>query len=196
VVTTAEGGAVTTRNAELRERLRQFRNHGLVGDPEQLEQDEGGWHREQQVLGFNYRLSGVHSALGTSQLSKLAGFVDRRNAIAERYRESLADLEQIELPPQAPGGSLHAYHLFIIRHRAGAEARRRLYEGLHERGIRAQVHYVPVYLHPYYRDAYGYEPGLCPEAERYYAGCVTLPCFPALTDEEQRTVIEAVRELA
>ncbi len=93
---------------------------------------------------------------------------------------------KIELPPEAPGGSLHAYHLFVVRHRDGAEARRRLYDGLRERGIRAQVHYVPVYLHPYYRDAFGYEPGLCPEAERYYAGCLSLPCFPALTDEEQQ----------
>ena len=180
----------------MRERLRQFRNHGFVSDPERLDPDQGGWYREQQVLGFNYRLSGLHCALGTSQLAKLAGFVARRNAIAEHYRESLADVEKIELPPEAMEGSLHAYHLFVVRHRDGAKARRRLYDGLHERGIRVQVHYVPVYWHPYYRDAFGYQPGLCPEAERYYAGCLSLPCFPALTDEEQQTVIETVRELA
>jgi perosamine synthetase len=196
VITTAEGGAVTTRSAEVRERLRQFRNHGFVSDPERLGRDEGGWYREQQALGFNYRLSGLHCALGSSQLAKLAGFVARRNAIAERYRESLGDLDQLELPPAATTGSLHAYHLFIVRHRDGAEARRRLYDGLHERGILAQVHYSPVYWHPYYSETFGYGPGLCPEAERYYAGCLSLPCFPALSEEDQRTVIDAVRELA
>lgn len=195
-ITTAEGGAVTTRSAEVRERLRQFRNHGFVSDPERLDRGEGGWYHEQHSLGLNYRLSGLHSALGSSQLAKLASFVARRNAIAERYREALADVDQIELPPEATRGSLHAYHLFVVRHRDGAEARRRLYDGLHERGILAQVHYIPVYWHPYYRDTFGYEPGLCPEAERYYAGCLSLPCFPALSDEEQRTVIDAVQELA
>jgi perosamine synthetase len=195
-ITTAEGGAVTTRNAEVRERLREFRNHGFVSDPNWLDRDEGAWYREQRALGFNYRLSGLHSALGTSQLTKLPDFVARRNAIAEHYREALADVDQIELPPEATRGSLHAYHLFVVRHRDGAKARRRLYDGLHERGIRAQVHYIPVYWHRYSRDTYGYEPGLCPEAERYYSGCLSLPCFPALSRDEQHTVIDAVRELA
>ncbi len=195
-ITTAEGGAVTTRDAELRDRLRQFRNHGFVHDPKRLGRDEGGWYHEQQVLGFNYRLSGVHCALGSSQLAKLADFVARRNQIADRYRQSLADLDRLALPPAAPRGSLHAYHLFIVRHRHGAQARRRLYDGLRERGILVQVHYIPVYWHPYYREAFGYEAGLCPEAERYYAGCLSLPCFPALSEQEQSTVIDAVRELA
>ena len=134
-ITTGEGGVVTTRKGELRDRLRQFRNHGLVRDPEQLEQDEGGWYLEQQVLGFNYRLSDVHSALG-----------------ARSSRSSRASWPGVTRSPSATGshsrtssrssflrrhrGSLHAYHLFIIRHRDGAKARRRLYDGLHDRGIR------------------------------------------------------------
>ncbi len=100
------------------------------------------------------------------------------------------------LAPAAPEGSRHAYHLFVIHHRDGAPARRALFDALHERGVLVQVHYVPVYRHPYYRETYGYAEGLCPEAERYYAGCISLPCFPDLSVEDQDTVIAAVRELA
>jgi dTDP-4-amino-4,6-dideoxygalactose transaminase len=89
---------------------------------------------------------------------------------------------------------VHAYHLFIVRHRDGAAARRRLYEALHAAEILVQVHYIPVYWHPYYRRSYGYEHGLCPEAERYYAGCLSLPCFPTLTEAEQDRVLEVLRE--
>jgi dTDP-4-amino-4,6-dideoxygalactose transaminase len=195
-VTSAEGGIVTTGDPELRDRLLSFRNHGLVRDPEKLrERDQGGWYYEQQELGFNYRLSDVHSALGRSQMGKLDRFIEARNAIAERYREWLAEVEQLELAPAAPSGSLHAYHLFVVRHREGAAARRRLYDGLREREILAQVHHVPVHLHPWYRDRYGYGPGLCPEAESYYAGCLSLPCFPDLSEADQRRVVEAVKEL-
>jgi perosamine synthetase len=195
-VTTAEGGVVTTRRLELAERLRLFRSHGLTKDPEALERHDGGWYQEQHELGFNYRLTDVHAALGISQMRKLERFVLRRNEIAARYRELLADVAEIELPPEAPSGSRHAHHLFVIRHRQGADARRALYDGLHQRGILAQVHYPPVHLHPWYRRTYGYGPGLCPVAEALYEGFISLPCFPTLTDEEQVLVAGAVRDLA
>lgn len=195
-ITSAEGGMVTTRDSELRERLLAFRNHGFTTDRKQLSREEGAWYYEQQALGFNYRLSDVHSALGRSQLPKLSNFIAQRNEIADRYREWLADIEELELPPAASEGTLHAYHLFVIRHLDGAGARRQLYEGLHERGILAQVHYIPVYWHPYYRETFGYARGLCPEAERYYAGCLSLPCYPALSEREQRVVVDAVHELS
>jgi perosamine synthetase len=238
-ITTGEGGMVTTRRAELAERLRAFRTHGMVaGPPAQVASapgggpwtpaadapgggppvpaadapgggappetpeaesrwwQQGGWYYEQRELGFNYRLTDVQSALGRSQLRKLERFVARRNELAARYRELLAGVEQLELPPAAPAGHRHAHHLFVVRHRGGAEARRRLYDGLRERGVLAQVHYLPVYLHPWYRSTYGYAEGLCPAAERYYAGCLSLPCFPALTDGQQERVAAAVRALA
>ena len=195
-VTTGEGGVITTRDEGLRDALREFRSHGMTHDPDRLEHRDGGWTMEQHALGFNYRLTDIQSALGVSQLGKLERFVAARNAIADRYRAELADIDAIELPPAAPAGALHAYHLFAIRHRGGADARRALYDGLRERGILAQVHYVPVYRHPWYRETYGYADGLCPAAEDYYAGCLSLPCFPALTEADQATVIAAVRELA
>lgn len=195
-VTSAEGGMVTTRDAELRDRMRMFRTHGMVRDPAQLRRpDEGGWYHEQQALGFNYRLSDVHGALGRSQLAKTDRFVEARNAIAARYAEWLGDLDQLELAPEPPPGSVHARHLYVIRLREGAAARRSLYDGLREREIFCQVHYLPVHLHPYYRDTYGYGPGDFPEAEAYYEGCLSIPCFPDLAEADQRRVAEAIREL-
>lgn len=189
-VTTGEGGAITLSDPELRQRLLDFRSHGMTKDPARLERpDEGGWYMEQHLLGFNYRITDLQCALGSSQLAKTERFVAARNAIADRYRAELGDV--VTLPPAAPAGSLHAYHLFVI----GVERRRAVYDALRERGVLAQIHYLPVHLHPYYRDTYGYGPGLCPEAEAYYGGCLSLPCFPGLTEDEQTTVIAAVREV-
>jgi perosamine synthetase len=190
-IAAGEGGMVTTRDPELGDRLASFRNHGFErpDDPG----NEGGWWYEQRSLGFNYRLSDIHSALGRSQLGKLQEFIERRNAVALHYREELDGIEQIEFPPAAPAGSRHAYHLFIIRHRGGAGPRRRLYDRLRERGILTQVHYIPVYWHPWYRGTFGYTRGLCPEAERYYSGALSLPCYPGLSEAEQGIVIRAVR---
>ncbi len=183
-VTSGEGGILTVRNEGLRDALREFRSHGMRRGER--------WWMEQRSLGFNYRLTDTASALGRSQLAKLDRFIAARTAIADRYRAELSDLPTIQLPPVAPAGGLHGYHLFPIR----TDARRELYDGLRERGILAQVHFIPVYWHPWHRDTYGYERGLCPAAEDFYAGCLSLPCFPALTAEEQGTVIAAVRELA
>ena len=195
-ITSGEGGIATTRDKRLYERLVEARTHGMTKDPARLSRpDEGGWYMEQQSLGFNYRITDIHAALGTSQLAKLNRFVDRRNAIAARYDELLGDLDALRLPPDAPAGARHGRHLYVVHHRDGAGARRRLYDGLRELKIYAQVHYLPVYRHPWYQQTYGYEQGICPEAERYYEGCLSLPCFPALTDSEQDRVVAAVRAL-
>jgi len=119
-------------------------------------------------------------------------YVELTEEEAERYRAALADVPSVELPPAAPPGGLHGYHLFVIRH---AE-RRRLYDALRAEGILAQVHYLPVYWHPYYMDRYGFREGLCPEAEAYYRSCLSLPCFPGLGEDDQQRVIDAVRRLA
>jgi UDP-4-amino-4,6-dideoxy-N-acetyl-beta-L-altrosamine transaminase len=190
-IAAGEGGVVTTRNSELHARLAAFRSHGFTKDPGRLTRDEGGWYYEQHTLGFNYRLSDIHAALGASQLSKLDTFVDARIAVAARYRELLADVDGLSLPITEPSGVRHAYHLFVVRV-DGAERRRALYDALHARGILAQVHYVPVYWHPWYGERYGYRAGLCPNAEAYYASCLSLPCFPRLTQAQQDEVVDAV----
>ena len=119
-ITSGEGGMVSTRRSDLAQRLREFRSHGIVKDPRRLRREEGGWYTEQQDLGFNYRLTDLQSALGRSQLAKLERFIARRNEVADRYRDMLGDIAELELAPGAPPGARHAYHLFVVRHREGA----------------------------------------------------------------------------
>jgi perosamine synthetase len=176
-VTTAEGGAVTTNSDELADALRRFRNHGLVQRPEQ-----GGWYQETVEEGFNYRLTDVQAALGRSQLRKLDRFVARRNELALRYRERLAGLP-IVLPPAAPDGVTHGYHLFAIQ----VPERRRVYDAMRAEGIGVQVHYVPIHHHARFAGA----PAL-PHADAAYEGLLSLPLFPALTESEQDRVIEVL----
>lgn len=195
-VTSGEGGVVTTRDEELFHRLQDARTHGIIKSVDRLARpDEGGWYMEQQSLGFNYRITDLQCALGITQMRKLDRFIARRNEIAARYRELLGDVDELILAPEPGPGRVHGRHLYVVRHRAGHEARRRLYDGLREQAIYAQVHYLPVYLHPWYQETYGYRPGLCPAAEEYYAGCLSLPCYPTLSDAEQDMVAAAVRRL-
>jgi perosamine synthetase len=183
-ITTAEGGAVTTNDSELADRLRRFRTHGIVRRPEQ-----GGWYYEIDSLGFNYRLTDVQCALGTSQLHKLERFLARRHQIADRYRLDLADLP-VTLPPAARDGFRHAYHLFAIQ----VDDRRRIFDGLRAAGIGVQVHYVPVHMHPISSDI-GASEGDFPFAESAYSRLISLPMHPRLTHEEQSFVIETLRGL-
>jgi perosamine synthetase len=183
-VTTGEGGAVTTNDAGLAERLRRFRNHGIVPTPE-----AGGWAYEVRGLGFNYRITDIQCALGSSQLRRLEAFLARREALAQRYRAALADLP-VTLPPAAPPGWRHAYHRFTIR--VPAAARRHVYDALRGAGIGVQVHYVPVHHHPAFAGCA--DPGALPETERAYAGLLSLPLYPALTDAEQDRVVVSLAD--
>ena len=182
-ITTGEGGAVTTNDAGLAERLRRFRNHAIERRPEL-----GTWYYEVTGTGFNYRMTDIQAALGLTQLAKLDRFIARRQRLAERYRVMLADLP-VELPPVAPSGFSHAWHLFAIR----VGDRRRVFEGLRAAGIGAQVHYVPIYRHPTF--AAGIDRSDYPETERAYEGLISLPLFPDLTDPEQDTVVERLAGL-
>jgi dTDP-4-amino-4,6-dideoxygalactose transaminase len=179
-ITTAEGGMVTTNNAEVAERLRRFRSHGTERRP-----DDGGWAYAAVELGFNYRLSDVHAALGLHQLPKLEGFIRRRNEIADRYRERLAGI--VGLPPAAPAGVRHGYHLFPIL----VPERHRVYDELRGKGVAVQVHYVPVHHHPVGADD-ARPPGGLPACEDVYAQVLSLPMFPDLTDDEVDEVVRAV----
>jgi dTDP-4-amino-4,6-dideoxygalactose transaminase len=181
-ITTGEGGAVTTNSDELAERLRRFRNHGIVPKP-----DEGGWFYEIPQIGFNYRMTDLQAALGTSQLAKLDRFVNRRNELATRYCELLADLPVV-LPPAAPSGWRHAYHLFAVQ----VPDRRGVYDRMRADGVGVQVHYVPIYRHPLYADL-GVDPGDFPNTERAYAGLLSLPLFSDLTEDEQNRVVDVLR---
>ncbi|NLL37813.1 MAG: UDP-4-amino-4,6-dideoxy-N-acetyl-beta-L-altrosamine transaminase [Fretibacterium sp.] len=186
-ITTAEGGAVLTDDPERARYLSLFRSHGITRDSEQFQEAaDGPWHNEMQMLGYNYRLPDLNCALGLSQMRRLDSFVARRREIAALYRTLLADVPQLLLPPDSKG---HAYHLFPIR--VPAEDRAALFAHLAERGIRLQVHYEPVHLHPYYKKRFGYRPGDFPEAERFACEALSLPMFPLMEDSDvERTASE------
>jgi dTDP-4-amino-4,6-dideoxygalactose transaminase len=186
-ITTGEGGAVTTNSDDLADKLRRFRNHEIVPRPEQ-----GGWFYEIASLGFNYRMTDLQAALGTSQLAKLEHFVGRRNELAARYRRLLADLP-VTLPPEPPEGATawrHGRHLFPIRVARRAE----VYERMRAAGIGVQVHFVPIYRHPLYAEL-GVEVDAYPHTEGAYAELLSLPLFPDLTDDEQDEVVARLTEI-
>jgi perosamine synthetase len=193
VMTTGEGGMVTTERDDLAERLRLFRTHGITKADMRPSALEGDWYYEMQALGFNYRITDFEGALGLSQLERLDDSVRARNAIAERYRELLVDEDRIELPPAAPAGSLHAYHLFVVRIRAGAEARLVVFNRLREAGLGVQVHYIPIYRLPYYRDVLNIPQDTCPQAEAHYWEAISLPMYPALTSQDVERVVTDLR---
>jgi dTDP-4-amino-4,6-dideoxygalactose transaminase len=192
-MTTGEGGLVATENGELAERLRMFRTHGIVKDGVQPGRFEGDWYYEMRALGFNYRITDFQCALGVSQLDRLKGWIAARNEVAGWYRELLDGDEQVRLPPAAPGDDLHGYHLFVVHMRAGAEARYHAFEALRAARIGVQVHYIPIYRLPYYRDVLGYPQDECPAAEEYYWGAISLPMFPAMTRADVERVVRELR---
>lgn len=183
-ITTGEGGVVTTNDSGLAEALRRFRNHGIVRQPE-----HGDWYYRIDDLGFNYRMTDLQAALGLSQLTRLDTFIDRRNELAERYRLLLDDLPLV-LPPAAPQGFTHGYHLFPIL----VHERRRIYDGMRESGIGVQVHYVPVHHHPINADL-DLLPGDLPECDAVYEGLLSLPMYPGLSLSDQDYVVDALRGL-
>ncbi len=191
IITTGEGGMALTNDAALAERMALYRTHGVTRTEADLEQPaHGGWYYEQQALGFNYRMTDIAAALGTSQLARLDEFIARRRTLAARYDELFGNAP-LRRPWQHPD-TLSSWHLYIIR--VDREAHRATYDELRDGGIGVNLHYIPVYLQPYYRRL-GFEPGLCPEAESYYAEAITLPLYPALRDDEQERVVASVKAL-
>lgn len=180
-ITSAEGGMVTTNSAELAERLRRFRNHGMHGAGESAEEP---WAYRIDELAMNYRLSDLHAALGRSQMAKLDGFTERREELARRYDAALA-ATAVRTPPPAPEGQVHARHLYPVR----VPDRRRVYDELRAASVGVQVHYVPVHHQPLYADVAN---TLLPATEAAYAGLLSLPLHPTLTDDEQDHVIRVL----
>ncbi len=194
-ITTGEGGLITTDDEKLAQRMRVFRNHGITTDHRQRS-EKGSWFYEMVDLGYNYRLSDIQCALGLSQLRKLSDWTLRRQKIARRYDEALAEMSQIELLTHRVDVT-HAYHLYVIMlnlERLSVD-RSTVFAALRAEGIGANVHYIPVHLHPYYRQHFGTGPGLCPVSEAAYARILSLPIFPAMTEKDIEDVIEAVKKV-
>lgn len=180
-VTTGEGGIVTTNDDALADELRRFRSHGIDRTP-----TADAWVYDAVEVGYNYRMTDIQAALGASQMARLDDFIARRNAVADRYRTMLADLP-VTLPPEAPEGYRHGYHLFAVR----VAERSRVFRGLRARGIGVQVHYVPVHHHSVSTDI-AVPSGGFPVADAVYDGLISLPIYADLTEAEQDEVVAAL----
>lgn len=191
IITTAEGGMAVTNDDELAERMVMLRSHGITRDPARMrEKNAAPWRYEQQMLGFNYRLTDVQAALGTSQLTRLHHYVSRRNDLARRYDAALKDLP-LTLPVVQPG-NVSAFHLYPVRlQHATPEIHRSVFEDLRRRDVGVNLHYTPVHLQPYYREQ-GFTVGQFPQAESFADSAITLPLFPELTLEQHDQVIGAL----
>jgi perosamine synthetase len=202
-ITSGEGGMVSTDDECLADALRRFRTHGIRrgehkrdeatrGEPEQ-DVMRGGWHYDIDSLGFNYRITDFQCALGEHQLARLDEFIAARTKIAERYRELLGGVFELQLPAAAGrAGASHAYHLFVVRFREGAARRRAAYEHLRANGIGVQLHYIPIPLHGLYRSR-GYTMEGLDATQAYYEEALSLPIFPTMSDDDVRRVAGEVR---
>lgn len=180
-----EGGMVTTNDEKLYNKLIKLRTHGITKDPSLMHKNDGGWYYEMQDLGYNYRITDFQAALGTSQLKKADEGLGRRRDIARIYFDTFKNNKNIKGQSGVVNG--HAYHLYIIE----VEKRKELYDYLKSKNIFCQVHYIPVHTLPYYENL-GWKQGDFANAEKYYKGCLSLPMFPTLTQEEQNFVIENI----
>ena len=207
IITSGEGGMALTNDEALAERMRMSRSHGVTRDTARFRNANSAttsgsrsrhgspaWYYEQQILGFNYRMTDIHAALGASQLERLDDNVSARNALARRYDGALQDVP-LQLPRVQPENQ-SAFHLYVVRLKRGATAatHRQVFDELRQRGIGVNLHYTPVHLQPYYRDL-GFAKGHCPEAEAHGESAITLPLYPSLTDQQQDEVILVLKEI-
>ena len=192
LITTGEGGIVTTDDAVLARRLRQFRNHGITTE---VRERKDGWFYEMESIGYNYRITDLQCALGLSQLAKAEDFLKKRRIIAQRYDEAFRSLPEVEIPVQLVDRT-SAWHLYAIRLRLDKlrVGRLEVFRALRAENIGVNVHYIPVPWHPYYQKL-GYNRGECPKAERIYEQLLTLPIFPVMTDRDVDDVIRAVHKV-
>jgi perosamine synthetase len=194
-VTTAEGGIIVTDDEKLYEKMMLFRSHGITRNKELMDEDHGPWYYEQVDLGYNYRLTDLQCALGISQMDKLDSFIARRREIVSKYNEAFSELEEINTPFEEEFSN-SGWHIYVITLNLDklAVGRKEVFEALQKENIGVNVHYLPVYLHPYYKSL-GYEKGLCPVAEDIYNRMITIPLFPAMTENDVQDVITAVKKV-
>lgn len=196
IITSGEGGMALTNNTVLAERLKRFRSHGVTSTPRDMEYRPSSelWNYQQIDLGFNYRMTDIHAALGLSQMQRLDEFVDRRHSIAKLYDEEFKDLP-LTTPFQA-ADTYSSYHLYPIRLNLNklTLSHIEVHDHLQQLGINVNLHYIPVYRHPYYEQL-GFKEGYCPEAEKYHRDAISIPIYPSLEEADQAKVINILKEL-
>lgn len=188
-ITTGEGGMILTDNEEFYQKLRIFRHHGIIKDNPY----KGSWHYDIYSPGYNFRLTDFQCALGISQMNKLDRFITRRREIAVKYKKAFSEIKEI-INPVETSDAKHAYHLYVIQlstEMLRAE-RKEIFDALIAENIGVNVHYMPLHLHPFYQKEFGYKKGDYPIAEKYYERAITLPLFPAMSNDDVEDVIKAV----
>jgi perosamine synthetase len=190
-ITTGEGGMVTTANPDFAKHMKQFRNHGISTDHRERT-ERGSWFYEMRELGYNYRITDIQCALGISQMRRLEGWLERRRSIAAMYDRLFSASDDVR-PLAVRRDVTHAYHLYVVRVSGDRQA---VFAALRSEGIGVNVHYLPVYLHPYYQERFGTRPGLCPSGESAYRSILSLPMFPEMTDDDVIRVAEATMRYA
>lgn len=195
-ITTAEGGAVTTNNDELYQKLLMLRSHGVTKDEGMLTKNPGPWYYEMHSLGFNYRMTDMQAALGVTQLQKLDFFKKRRREVIAMYNKAFTDMKYLKTPYE-PENVSSCFHLYVtqINFDSLGKNRTQVMQELRDRGIGTQVHYIPVPTQPFYKNTFGYKDGDYPIAEKYYEQELSLPLYPGLSDDDVNTVIKAVKEV-
>lgn len=190
-ITTGEGGMIVTDNEDFYKKMVLFRSHGITRDDSMMTRNDGPWFYQQFDLGYNYRITDIQCALGCSQMKKLDRFLARRKEIVARYNEAFADCDNIITPYQLSDAE-SGWHLYIVQVKNCD--RRQVFENMCEKGIGVNVHYIPVYMHPYYQE-HGYENVHCANAEEIYSHIISLPLYPGLTSEQQDYVIDTLKSL-
>ena len=183
-ITTGEGGMITTNSKKLYEKLKALRTHGIVKKP-----GKAPWYYEIEFLGYNYRITDIQCALGINQLKKIEKFIIKKRGIAEKYNQAFENNEDIEIIKENEN-QFNSYHLYVIKLK-NEKTRLKLFNYLKEKDIFCQIHYIPVYFHPYYKKL-GYKKGLCENSEIFYNKIISLPMYPDLTNEQQDYVIKNI----
>ena len=195
IITSGEGGIATTKSIELAKKMELFRSHGITRDQDLMHREtDGPWYYEQIELGYNYRMTDIHAALGISQLKRIDDIIIKRHEIAKHYDKNLADVP-LKIPLQSDK-SFSSYHLYVIRLKLNeiSISHKEVFEQLRNEGILVNLHYIPVYFHPYYRNL-GFKKGYCPEAEKYYSEAISIPIFPTLEKQHQEKVIGCIKKI-
>lgn len=186
-IATGEGGMITSKRTEVIQKVQVLRTHGITKDPNLMHQNHGGWYMEMQELGYNYRMPDLCAALGVTQTQQAPEHFQRRQEIAKRYESAFRGTKIRTL--QNTKGGVNAYHLYVIQ----VENRKEVYDALREKGILAQVHYIPMHTMPFYKKRY---PGVSlPFAEKYYSICLSIPMYHGLSDEDQSYVIDCIKNI-